>query len=180
MEQRENQAQWSAEAEEKFDRLIQEDVEIGSGPGGGSEGPGVGPKSGTGDYAGQPAGILTDTGTPGFNQIDSDPGVGDAAEQTAGLSTEGITAGRARPTTGLTGRAAKTRTNLATGTGNVGGLGGVGTSALGPEHMRDPMERGQGNPINELTPDDSTGGIGMSGAGTGTAESQNAEEWPNP
>jgi len=67
---------------------------------------------------------------------------------------------------------------LSSGTGAVGGAGPVGTSSLGREHMRDPMQSGADNPMNELTPDDRGGGIGMSGAGTGTPETQDAEEWP--
>lgn len=79
----------------------------------------------------------------------------------------------------MTGRAGSRAgtSGLGGGTGDVGGLGETGTSSGGTEHMRDPAESGRRNPMNEATPDDRGGALGMSGAGTGTPETQNAEDW---
>ena len=69
---------------------------------------------------------------------------------------------------------------LGSGTGALGGVGPVGTSSLGREHMRDPLQSGAGNPMNELTPDDRGGGLGMAGSGTGTPESLDLGERDTP
>ncbi len=171
MERHDEDLRGGSEAQEKFENVAKpptEDTDVGSGAGGGSTGPGVTGITGTGatNSTGMNTGT-TSTGATGTGMLDTGTGVTGAA----GME-------RTVPDIGGHGIHADPPSRLSSGTGAVGGVGPVGTSSRGREHMRDPMQSGADNPMNELTPDDRGGGIGMFGAGTGTPETQEAEEWP--
>ena len=132
---------------------------VGVGPG--NPGPGEGP--GSGDSLDRPRGEI--------GEGDINP----SAAHTEGMPMRSgpASVGMDNTEVGPTGRAAhRSAGGLGSGTGAVGGLGAVGTSSLGPQHMRDPMESGRRNPTNELTPDDRGGAVGRAGGGTGISQTQ--------
>ena len=156
---------------------------------------GLGGRAGWGSNSLETPGLGAESGTPGSGQglgPGGDAGsaardVGEGEIHPSAGTTEGMptrsgagATGMDRTVTGLGGHGVHTGPGrLAEGTGATG-MGAVGTSSLGREHMRDPLQSGAGNPMNELTPDDRGGSLGNAGSGTGTPESLDLGERGTP